>query len=389
MNISTQMYIARITDAIYDAKRKKDLSGGPVVINMEAPPGVGKTKICQQVAESTHMKTFVKKDEKSKRKEFEEKPTKTIFSVVDAQLLNNPGDIAGALDVKDGETVTASRNELFGDLLDLKVGEAGVLLIDDIKRLHPQILQEAMPLLQDGRIGPGKFLGGNVVIVVTSNPDGGGFHGTRLDAAQKSRMITYHLGIEVESWLKWAAENDIHDTVIAYIAEYIDALYDTKTYTVNPRLWTILSAELTAIENSRTLTPPQINKMIEALIDSNLGKDHGFYGYYKTYTGGNVLTIMEISRMIKENRIDDIIKHIERKDSPSEIHKVLRLIMASAKKYGIKPNQIVDILSVDSVTVEMAHIYMVFWRKDDKMFDALSNSDKLKDYVRKAYFGGR
>ena len=82
-------------------------------------------------------------------------------------------------------------------------GENGVLVLDDYTRAAPRFMQAVMEIIDKQRYISWSLPKG-WTIFLTENPDDGSYNVTDIDAAAKSRYITFDMKWEHEIWAEWA-----------------------------------------------------------------------------------------------------------------------------------------------------------------------------------------
>lgn len=359
-SISVPQYIKIIDQQIEFAKKMKvtesekkhGASDRLPPLCIEGGPGIGKSEIPEQRAEHH----------------------KVPYAQLSALTVNTPGDIAGALKIEDGVTKNAPREE-FQRLMKLKSNEAGVLVIDDAKRLHVQILNELMDFLRLGKIGSDMFLPKNVVMILTNNPTSGMFHGNKFDVAQSTRVLNFKsLEPDIIQWLAWASRSGIHDMVVSYLAEFPDRLYDSATYALNPRMWQIISAAMDV--HSEDLWLP--------IMRNNLPENDPFIDYVSSAKDGQI-TIMNIRTMLQSGGVDSVIKVIEDAHGKRDIgekHRLMRLVSVVGSRIGLQPKDVSKLLMANCVGIDIARVYIHFWSQTD-IWGAIQTDKDLRDFVYK------
>ncbi len=127
--------------------------------------------------------------------------------------MSDPGDLIGLprLDEATGKTVFMPPYWFPTD------GEPIVLLLDELNRARPEILQAVMDLTLN-RVLAGRPLpeGSRVISAVN---DGGEYQLTDLDPALVSRFNVYEFRPTAAEWLLWAARSGIDRRVVDFISE--------------------------------------------------------------------------------------------------------------------------------------------------------------------------
>jgi hypothetical protein len=102
------------------------------------------------------------------------------------------------------------------------------LLIDDVNRADDRILRGIMQLLQNYELVSWK-LPKNWQIVLTANPDSGDYSVTPMDDAMLTRMLHISMVFDVNDWVNWANENDVHQDGINFVLTHQQSLIGDRT----------------------------------------------------------------------------------------------------------------------------------------------------------------
>lgn len=90
-------------------------------------------------------------------------------------------------------------------------------------------------------------------IVLTTNPDNGGYSVTGLDSAQKSRFCSFSIKFNIDSFAEWAERFNMDDRAINFALYYSSELFDPNhpnhLDTINPRSYTTFTNIISGIEN--------------------------------------------------------------------------------------------------------------------------------------------
>ncbi|WP_180542181.1 AAA family ATPase [Nevskia soli] len=197
--------ITRALETLIQAKR-------PAMI--WSNPGMGKSRIMQQTAKRLGRKLF------------------------DLRLTGRDvGDFIGLPTVQDGMTAFARPR-----LLPTEADGPSILFLDEINRANQMMLNAALQMVLDHRIGEHE-LPADCVVMAAGNPetDPGVI---RMSCAMKLRFVHLNLAVDRDDWMKWAIEAGIEPVVIAFHRFRDDLLhvYDPKALTSpNPRGWEFVS----------------------------------------------------------------------------------------------------------------------------------------------------
>jgi len=113
-------------------------------------------------------------------------------------------------------------------------GENGVLILDDYTRAAPRFMQAVMEIIDKQRYISWSLPKG-WTILLTENPDDGTYNVTDIDAAAKSRYITFDMGWEPEVWAEWAEKAKIDQRAINFTLLHGKEIIKDENPHVNPR----------------------------------------------------------------------------------------------------------------------------------------------------------
>ena len=133
-----------------------------------------------------------------------------------------------------------------------------VLFLDEMNSAAPSVQAAAYQLVLNRRIGKYK-LPKNVVMVAAGNREGDKGVTYRMPAPLANRFVHLEMRVDYESWLQWAASNNIHKDVIGYISYAKQDLYDFDPKSISrsfatPRSWTFVSELLDDGMSDSTVT---------------------------------------------------------------------------------------------------------------------------------------
>jgi len=163
------------------------------------PPGVGKSQIVAQVAESHDA------------------------AIVDIRLSQmEPSDLRG-IPFKNGQKVEWAIPAMLPDAV--VHGEAGILFIDEITSAPPSVSAAAYQLILDRRLGEYR-VPDQWVIVAAGNRQGDRGVTYSMPAPLANRFSHYEVSVNLDDWAGWAYRNNIDERIIAFLRFRPDLLFD-------------------------------------------------------------------------------------------------------------------------------------------------------------------
>lgn len=138
----------------------------------------------------------------------------------------------------------------------------GILLLDDVNRADPRILQALMQLLQCHRFYSWALPEG-WQIVCTGNPDNGTYSVTPMDDALLTRLVHITLAFDAAAWARWARDAHVDARVIEFVACYPEAVLGRRT---TPRTIVQLARLLAPIPDF-TKARNLVSKLASATLD--------------------------------------------------------------------------------------------------------------------------
>ena len=187
------------------------------------PPGIGKSDIVHQIAESIDA------------------------HVIDVRLsLWEPTDIKGIpyFDSNTGKMVWAPPMELPDAAMAAKYKNI-ILFLDEMNSAAPAVQAAAYQLVLNRKVGTYK-LPDNVMIVAAGNREADKGVTYRMPAPLANRFVHLELKTDYEDWLQWATLNKVHEQVVGYVGFAKQDLYDfdpksSSRAFATPRSWSFVS----------------------------------------------------------------------------------------------------------------------------------------------------
>ena len=257
MNEITLKEFAQIFKFIIENNRTlEDAGRHPISVAAEGACGLGKTTAIQELADEIGA-TFVKIN----LSELEEVSDLTGFPIkeyeveVEGERKWVPADLVNMYTCDSNASFTGNSRMGYATpaWLPREDNEKGtILLIDDYTRANSLFMQACMELINTGKYISWK-LPKYTNIVLTTNPDNGGYSVTGLDSAQKSRFCSFSIKFNIDSFAEWAERFNMDDRAINFALYYNNELFDPNhpnhLDTINPRSYTTFTNIISGIEN--------------------------------------------------------------------------------------------------------------------------------------------
>jgi len=200
------------------------------------PPGIGKSDIVHQIAESIDA------------------------HVIDVRLsLWEPTDIKGIpyFDSNANKMVWAPPMEL-PDAEMAAQYKSIVLFLDEMNSAAPAVQAAAYQLILNRKVGT-YTLPDNVFIVAAGNREADKGVTYRMPAPLANRFVHLEMAVNFDDWFQWATENRIHKDVVGYLQFSKKDLYDFDTKSpsrsfATPRSWSFVSELLADDLDENTTT---------------------------------------------------------------------------------------------------------------------------------------
>ena len=113
-----------------------------------------------------------------------------------------------------------------------------VWFLDEANRAHPTVIQTLFQIITERTCGEHR-LPAKTAIVLAGNL--GEADSTTItdfdDSALDGRLAVFHLRPRTEDWLRWAASEGIHQTVMHYLSLFPERLWSEERINPNPRGW--------------------------------------------------------------------------------------------------------------------------------------------------------
>lgn len=250
-------------------------------------PGIGKSALVEKFAEDVGL---------------------PCVSMLGSQLA--PEDIIGIPQIK-GETSEFLPPKMIARK------EPYVLFLDELNACSQEVQKAFYSLIHERRIGEYHLPEGSIVIGAGNRTQDGAIVKT-MSSALINRMFHVQLKADVQQWLTWAYEQEIHSWVIDYITQRPDHLFSDPTKTEEPystpRSWHMLSDALKAYGAG---TKEVKEEMLRVLVYGLISASHA--GMFLAFT----------KQLGNKNMLREIIKGTAKFPSKPEERDVLYFVAQS------------------------------------------------------------
>ena len=241
---------------IENNKTLEDAGRNPICVAAEGACGLGKTTAIQGLANEIGA-TFVKIN----LSELEEVSDLTGFPIkeyeieIDGEKQWVPSDLIHMYSCNESVQTTGHSRMGYATpaWLPREYNEKGtILLIDDYTRANSLFMQACMELINTGSYVSWK-LPKYTSIVLTTNPDNGGYSVSSLDSAQKSRFCSFSIKFDINAFAEWAErfgmDNRAQNFALYYSTELFDPNHPNHLETINPRSYTTFTNIISGIKD--------------------------------------------------------------------------------------------------------------------------------------------
>ena len=198
-----------------------------------------------------------------------------------------------------------------------KQGKRTILFLDELNRAQTEVRQAALQLVLDKQIHehrlPKTVVDGvefDTFVVAAVNPADGFYQVDELDPALLDRFLHFKLHVNADSWLEWAAKNNIHKAIMSFISNSKDKLYvkdENAAIFPTPRSWTKLSELLKSFEDKNIENQDLLYNIIAGKIGHTVGAQ--FLTYYKE--NSVIVTVSDVVKVVEKEYPKATKKHGE------------------------------------------------------------------------------
>ena len=186
-------------------------------------------------------------------------------------------------------------------LKNFREGELNILLIDDWTRSTPAIINALYDIIYQQEYISWK-LPSNTHICLSANPDNGNYMVTSIDEAAASRMVTLNVKFDIDSWAKWAEENELDSRAINFLLSYSYELMDrsvAKEAKVNARNYTMFSNIISGIDDWSK--PANLATILQIASGCFLDDDDIVGGLFTTFIGNKLDKLLTPEELITKD----------------------------------------------------------------------------------------
>lgn len=158
----------------------------------------------------------------------------------------------------------------------------GILFIDEVNCVSETMRAVMLQFLQNKCFGTHKIPAG-WIIVAAGNPAKYNRSAESLDSVTRDRVRFIHADADIDTWLEYAEEKNLHHIVISFVRNNRESFYlfaQSVKAVVTPRAWEDLSNTLKGYERfGFQVTLPLIAQFIQYADTAS-----AFYNYYELYS---------------------------------------------------------------------------------------------------------
>lgn len=183
----------------------------------------------------------------------------------------------------------------------LDLSKKTIFLADDANRANPQILQAFMEICDRQEYISWK-LPAKTTVLLSLNPDDSSYNVSSFDEAQKTRFITFNVKFDLDSWAKWAEENELDSRAINFLLSYSYELMDrsvAKEAKVNARNYTMFSNIISGIDDWSK--PANLATILQIASGCFLDDDDIVGGLFTTFIGNKLDKLLTPEELITKD----------------------------------------------------------------------------------------
>ncbi len=209
---------------------------------------------------------------------------KIKVNYINLSVIERP-DLAGYPNLHSPDDIVTFKSpqflpKLIGDKAD------SIILFDEVDKAPPEVTAPLLEILQFRSIN-GVAINASSCIL-TGNLSNEGAYSNLISTALLDRGAKYVLSFNLEKWIEWAKENNVHDLVIGFLKNNpqfaCGNLEDTAYASPTPRGWTLASEALTKARDLKIVDLESIVQIVSGFVGCEAGiKFRMWYEYYRNF----------------------------------------------------------------------------------------------------------
>lgn len=218
----------------------------PISVCIQGLAGLGKSAIARQISEELNANfIFLNLSSLTDPSELCGWPIKEHYVCKEDECVWITGELVESYS-KAGYQITEDTRMSYALpswLKGLDINKPTILVLDDVTRCAPSILQALLPIIYEQRYISWE-LPRNTTVILTSNPDNGDYNVASVDEAFSTRMVTFNVKFDIKGWIKYADSKGIDGRAINFLALHHHELMDssvTKVSKLNARSYTMFA----------------------------------------------------------------------------------------------------------------------------------------------------
>lgn len=236
------------TVSLAGARTIIDAVADEVTVLLLGPPGIGKSALAAQVAESRGLR----------------------LSTLQGPMLA-PEDLLG-LPIADMAAPIDARRVRYAppEMIIPGDGQPVLLLVDELASAPRDVQRALHELLLDRRVGTHLLPAGSVIIAASNRVEDGAF-ALNLSTALINRLVVLHVTAAFEEWMEWAEGAQVRPEILAFLRFRPEALLrkpseEQALPLSTPRAWTTLSRSLDRLDARRVC----VSSLRRAVVDGTV-----------------------------------------------------------------------------------------------------------------------
>lgn len=344
----------------------------PVALELESPPGIGKTSLVADIAKNLDMNIVT-----LNLAQLDELGDLVGLPLKEFEFCNPQGNCEWIPEKSsnyylnmEGWTSTNNTRTHYSKPFWLaeNFNKGLILCLDDYTRAKPSFIQACMELINKQEYYSWK-LPANSHIILTTNPDDGNFSVFGSDAAQQTRYLRFKVRFDIDAWVKWAVNARVDERCVAFVQhnhtnlfpQYYSKTTNGDSHPVNPRVANMFFKTLKGIKDySKEMDTVTILAQATIGEATNLFLQFIAQGLDKIFTSEQLLD--EKFEAVEEN-LKTYVKDIHNKDYRTDIAAIVadrvfnelmyRYVTKHEKVKGAHRKRMLEILNSDFFSVDI------------------------------------